>query len=126
MGIPDQYYQGLEDVHIALFLTILRDPQCQGMVKVRRWDQYSTAKSITELLKWPSLVPSEFTSARYPEEHPMCNPLPILEYLEMQSYPHINAGVAQKYGFRILTTASKTDLYRYLSNGGDPQQIIFE
>ena len=127
-GIPDSYYQGLEDVHIFLFLQILSDPSCQGMVKVRRWDQYCDTGDLAQLLESPGLTAKDVSaSARLPQQHPSENPAPELQVINPRYYPDhgIRSEVAEDYGFVILSDHSKTELYRYLTNGGDPDYISF-
>lgn len=106
-GIPDQYYRGLEDVHIFLFLKLLADPEVRGKVKVVRWDQYSQIDKLSELI----------------EEH-KCS----ADYQLILKKAALPTGVvtqrAHTYDFYTLSDPSKLSLYEYLSNGGNPQHII--
>jgi len=120
-GIPETYYQGLEDVHIFLFLKLLLDPQVSHKVKVRRWEQYQHVTDLEQLYapgvnEVPSLVTSDLSG--------------VVNGVYYNLILHANksrAGVKQdvvdKYGFYFLDDASKAALYHYLSNGGDPLTI---
>lgn len=127
-GIPDQYYQGLEDVHIFLFLKLLSDPSVNYKVKVRNWEQYHQVSSLEELLKDPVAAPHRF-SADTLEMQDRCKDLgviyspPNLTLDITFSKEGVKQDVIDKYGFYFLTEDSKVALYQYLSSGGDPMCI---
>lgn len=110
-GIPDQYYQGLEDVHIFLFLKLLCDPRVNHKVKVLRWDQYQHLTSLEELLTHPTPAQGVQTNTSSL----------ILQVTKIKE--GVKPEVVDKYGFYFLDDASKIALYQYLSNGGDPMCI---
>ena len=119
-GIPDQYYQGLEDVHIFLFLKLLSDPAVNHKVKVRRWDQYHNAKSLEELFLEPiARLPALTQVLTGTIDSP-----PGLILNVTRSKPGVKQDAIERYRFYFLTNSSKAELYQYLSDGGDPMRIV--
>lgn len=146
-GIPDQYYQGLEDVHIFLFLKLLSDPEVNHKVKVRNWEQYHQASSLEDLLREPVRPASKTSSSPdeaavtgsddqrsgYLEQLPptgiqgqvngVLYNLPALVVNVTHSKTGVQQDVIDRYGFYFLTEDSKAALYQHLSSGGDPMSI---
>ena len=133
-GIPDQYYRGLEDVHIFLFLKLLSDPAVNHKVKVRRWEQYHNAKSLEELFLEPiARLPAltqvltgtvENPQKREPAHYKVYYTPPALALAVTRSKAGVKQDVIDRYGFYFLNDQSKAELYQYLSDGGDPMRIV--